>query len=341
MNRVDRLLALILFLQSRRVATAEDMARHFGLSVRTIYRDLAALGEAGVPIAAEAGVGYALVKGYHLPPVSFTPEEASALVTGGMLVEQLADPSLRTQIHAALLKIRATLPRDLQDRMARLDRGMTTLARAPEPPQADLSLLQQALAQRRVVTFTYECAARPGFTTRAVEPMALIHYLARWHLIAWCRTRSDYRDFRTDRMRDVTALRETFAPRDDFDLTEHLRATTPAPDLRARIKFARLSADRAKREWWLGIVDEQPEDDGIVLTLATPGFDYLVGWLLSFGRAATVLAPDPLRALLVQAAQDAAAHHAVIPPVVTPPAAAPPAAAPPAAAPPAAAPPAA
>ena len=81
MNRVDRLLALILYLQSRRVVTAEEMAQHFELSIRTIYRDLAALGEAGVPIAAEAGVGYTLMKGYNLPPVNFSAEEASALVT--------------------------------------------------------------------------------------------------------------------------------------------------------------------------------------------------------------------------------------------------------------------
>jgi predicted DNA-binding transcriptional regulator YafY len=101
MNRVDRLLALILFLQSKRLTTAEEMARHFELSVRTIYRDLSALGEAGVPIAAEAGVGYTLMKGY---PVNFTAEEASALVTGGMLVEQFTDASLKAQMHSALLK---------------------------------------------------------------------------------------------------------------------------------------------------------------------------------------------------------------------------------------------
>src|SRR5688572_17067062 len=128
MNRVDRLLALILHLQSRRVTTAEHLAEHFGLSVRTIYRDLAALGEAGVPIVAEAGVGYGLLRGYHLPPVNLTPEEASAVVTGGMLVEQFADASVRAQMHSALLKVRAILPRDHQERVARLERSLATLA---------------------------------------------------------------------------------------------------------------------------------------------------------------------------------------------------------------------
>src|SRR6266446_6599977 len=95
MNRVDRLMAMVVQLQSRRVVRAEDIAAHFEISVRTVYRDLAALGEAGIPIVAEAGVGYSLVKGYHLPPVMFTAEEASALFLGGKLVEYLTDASSR------------------------------------------------------------------------------------------------------------------------------------------------------------------------------------------------------------------------------------------------------
>src|SRR6202161_1452391 len=130
MNRVDRLLALILYLQYTRVVTAEEMAQHFGLTIRPIYRDLAALGEAGVPIAAEAGVGYTLMKGYNLPPVNFTAEEASALVTAAMLVQQFTDESIRAQMSSALLKVRAILPRDRQEQIARLESGLATTSHA-------------------------------------------------------------------------------------------------------------------------------------------------------------------------------------------------------------------
>ncbi len=309
MNRVDRLLALILFLQSKRVVTAGELARQFELSVRTIYRDLAALGEAGVPIVAEAGVGYALMKGYHLPPVNFTAEEAGALVTGGLLAGQFADASVKTQMRSALAKVRAVLPRDHQDRLARLERGMAVTAHGEAPRQADLSLLQQALAEQRVLRFHYQGAGQTETTARTVEPLGLIHYLERWHLIGWCRTRKDYRDFRTDRMSAVTALRETFAPRQNFSVADYIR-TMPQPALRARVKFTPLSADRAKREWWLGIVDELRTRDGVILTLAAVNWDGLVSWLLSYGRSATVIAPDNLRKLLVNAARDAATHHA-------------------------------
>jgi predicted DNA-binding transcriptional regulator YafY len=308
MNRVDRLLALILFLQSRRVTTAEQLAEHFELSVCTIYRDLAALGEAGVPIVAEAGVGYALMRGYHLPPVNFTAEEAIALVTGGILIDQFADASVKARMHSALLKVRAILPRDNQERVARLEGGLATTANVKSPPQANLTLLQNALAHRRILHFRYQALGKTNATVRTAEPLGLVRYLERWHLIAWCRRCGDYRDFRTDRMSDVTLLHETFTPPEDFSLAKYIRAM-PAPKLRARVLFTPLAADRAKREWWLGVLDEKQAAAGHVLTLAAVEWERLVGWLLSFGREAVVLAPASLRKLLVEAAEQAVMHH--------------------------------
>src|SRR5688572_3660298 len=129
MNRVDRLMAMVVHLQGRRLVRAEDLANHFEISVRTVYRDIAALGEAGIPIAGEAGVGYSLVKGYHLPPVMFTSEEASALSIGSKLVDHLTDASLRKEMNSAVLKIRSVLPRDRQDYLDRLERSTIVVSR--------------------------------------------------------------------------------------------------------------------------------------------------------------------------------------------------------------------
>jgi predicted DNA-binding transcriptional regulator YafY len=159
------------------------------------------------------------------------------------------------------------------------------------------------------LSFSYQSAGKNAATERIAEPCGLIHYLERWHLIAWCRASRDYRDFRTDRMTDVTVLRETFTPREDFSVERYIRAM-PTPTLRAKVQFTPLAADRAKREWWLGVVDEARDSDGIVLTLATVEWESLVRWLLSFEREATVLAPESLRKSLVTAAENAAAHHA-------------------------------
>jgi predicted DNA-binding transcriptional regulator YafY len=226
-----------------------------------------------------------------------------------MLVGQFADDSLKAQMGSALKKVRAILPRDHQDRVDRLERSMATTANVKSPVQAALSLLQQALAARRVLQFHYQGAGQAEAIQRTVEPQGLVHYLERWHLIAWCRDRNDYRDFRTDRMTRVAMLRETFEPRPRFSVADYIRSL-PQPTMRARVKFTALSADRARREWWLGIVAEQPASNGVVLTLATVDWEHLVNWLLSFGTTATVIAPDDLRSRLVAAARVAISHHA-------------------------------
>ncbi|GAB7080200.1 helix-turn-helix transcriptional regulator [Megalodesulfovibrio paquesii] len=310
MHRLDRLLALILYLQSRRAATAEDMARHFGLSVRTIYRDMRALGEAGVPLAAEAGVGYALVKGYHLPPVNFTAAEAGALATSRMLLQRAADPTLLAHMDAALMKIDAVLSPASRLQLERLLHGLGTAAALPSPPQADLALLQQALAQRQVLRFLYQGYGKTTASVRTVEPHGLLFYLDRWHLIAWCRERQAYRDFRTDRMRNLELLDERFPPREGFSSLAYIRDQMPAPALRAVVRFSAASTDRARREWWLGIEGEHPASaDHMDLVLKAVDWDQLAAWLLSFGPGATVLDPPQLRQRIIAHAEAAAAHH--------------------------------
>jgi predicted DNA-binding transcriptional regulator YafY len=320
MNRVDRLLALILHLQSRRVVTAEELAGHFELSVRTVYRDLNALGEAGVPIVAEAGVGYSLLRGYHLPPVMFTAAEAAALATGGVLVAEMTDASVSGSMQSALRKIRAVLPREEQDRIERIGSGTLLLEPKPKTPDAPhrvpLMEIQDALARRRVIRLAYRAGSSREHTQRDVEPLGLAHYLQHWHLIAWCRLRQDFRDFRTDRIESATVLTETFAPRENFDLQDHvLRMEDREPGVTIRIRIGDRGANRVRREWSLGLVTEEPTPDGVVFTLTAGRLEWFVNWLLSFGPWVTVLDPPGLRDQIVAAAEAAAAHHRGPPPV--------------------------
>ena len=313
MNRIDRLVAIVLFLQGRRVSRAEDIAGHFEISLRTVYRDIAALGEAGVPILGEAGVGYSLFKGYHLPPVTFTPEEASALATGGVLVERWTDPSLAGPMRSALLKIRAVLSREQQERVARVE-GATLFQGGGEDVRgettAQLLQIQAALAERRVLRLLYRSGSKGEVTRRDVEPLGLVHYLQHWHLIAWCRLRGDYRDFRLDRVESLAVDSGTFLPRETFDLRTHLQqVTSPDATVQIQVLFRNGVARRARREWSLGVVSEEPTPEGAVLTLSAAVLDWFVGWLLSFGADAVVLSPEELRLKLVAAAEAAAQHH--------------------------------
>ena len=313
MNRTDRLVALVMMLQSRRVTTAAEMARHFEITERTVYRDIAALGESGVPIVGEPGVGYSLMRGYHLPPVMFSSDEAFALITGGLLTERMTDGSMRSAIRSAVGKVTAVLPVALQGRTERLRKTIIVGGRSPALGAVPLSTVQQALAEGRVLKLQYRGAARGEATERIAEPLGLVFYLEHWHLIAWCRLREDVRDFRVDRIIKCDTLPDTIPPRPDFDLSNHLsRCMTEERGEFAVVEVPALSIESVRRYWGPTIVEEQTLGARVRVRFAfrADGLDYVARWLLGMGTDAEILSPASLKDKVVALALATVKHHA-------------------------------
>lgn len=298
------------------MARAAEMAAHFGVTERTIYRDLAALGEAGVPIAGEAGIGYSLLKGYHLPPVMFTSEEATALFVGGAFVRQFTDPSFHVPMVQALEKLRAVLPREAQDQVERLVRGIAVVAPGQVPGEASggeprLLPVQQGVMQRRVLRLVYRGPGRAGDTEREAEPLGVAYFGGAWYLVAWCRWRRALRHFRVDRILRLELRAERFAPRPDFDLARHLREEGARRDARpARVWFARAAVERARAQSYATLVEERVRARGSEFSLYALSHDWLARWLLSFGSDAEALAPRELRDRVRAEAATVARRHA-------------------------------
>jgi predicted DNA-binding transcriptional regulator YafY len=309
-NRIDRLVAILIYMEGRRVTRAEDIADEFATSIRTVYRDIAALAEAGVPIVGEAGVGYSIMRGYHLPPVHFTTEEATALVTAGMLMDRFADSSLMSSMASALGKIRAVLPPDRQDHVARLERRMSLRSTRQQNQPANLFLIQKALADRTVLRISYRGSGAAEPLRREVEPLGLTYYGDRWHLIAWCRVRQDYRDFRTDRIQAIGSSSEQFGPHEDFSLNDFLRRwEDTAPSVTGSIRVDPFAAERLRKEAPFKIIREERDEKGITFAIEGGKWDWYLGWLLSFGNRLVVVEPENLRTLLFETAQATANHH--------------------------------
>jgi predicted DNA-binding transcriptional regulator YafY len=306
---------MVMHLQGRRLVRAEDMAAHFEVSIRTIYRDIAALGEAGVPIAGEAGVGYSLVRSYHLPPVMLTADEAAALFVGAEMVRQFTDASVTEPMNAALDKLRAVLPRDRQEHVERLARQTLVMRRpgsvATDPAaQPWLLLVQRSVAQRRVLRLKYR-GARFDETQREVEPLGVVFYGGAWYLVAWCRLRQDFRHFRTDRMQRVELLAESFPAREDFSLAEHLQQQMSRQEtVHARVWFSKRVQERARAESYATLVEERQRDEGAEFSLYTYCHEWLARWLLSFGVDAEALEPPELRELVRAQAETVLSRHA-------------------------------
>ncbi|MEM7600473.1 MAG: YafY family protein, partial [Verrucomicrobiota bacterium] len=263
MNRIDRLTAMILMLQGRRVVTAEQIAEYFEISVRTVYRDIAALGEAGVPIIAEAGVGYALMKGYHMPPVMFTEAEAAALLTSSELAEKFGDDSLKKTMRSAMLKVQAALPEERRDYLGRLESAVNVMGpESGEGKDCRLLLLQEAVVRRRCLKLEYNTGGRNELSKRVVEPLGVTYYGRHWHLVAWCRMRTDFRDFRLDRISICEVLPEIFTGHEDFSFMDFLHDEIKDLELiPVTLVFENRSLDRALAEMPAQMVSRQALDD--------------------------------------------------------------------------------
>ncbi|MCP4808761.1 MAG: YafY family transcriptional regulator [Proteobacteria bacterium] len=206
MKKSERLFRLVELLRSRRVVTGAELARELGTSQRTLYRDIQALRDAGVPIQGEAGVGYAMEKGFELPPVHFDDSELSALALGLRIVQTWSDPELQGAARTALSKITAQLPTPLSQAM--LDTPLYAPDMFARPP-ANMVTLRKAIRGKRKLSFHYE--TREGeLTDRIVRPLGLYFWGRTWSLASWCELREDFRSFRPDRMEQLEVLEATF-----------------------------------------------------------------------------------------------------------------------------------
>lgn len=218
MKRLNRLVSLALLLSARRRLTAEEAARHYGISVRTVYRDLAALEDAGFPLTGTPGDGYTLAEGAQLKGLAVTPDEAEALVLAARVLQRDADDTLAATLQGAVAKLESTLSMDARRRLKthRATVRVSGGARKVGP----LSLLLDAINHRRVLHLVYDGIGRGETTERDVEPLGLLRFTDSWMMPAWCRLRGDVRIFRSDRVRRATPTGETFAEREGFTMED-------------------------------------------------------------------------------------------------------------------------
>jgi len=213
-KRLSRLSAITTQLQTKSLVTATELAERFSVSVRTIYRDIRALESSGVPIYTDEGKGYRLVEGYRLPPIMFTENEANALVMVEQLVLHNKDASLVKYYSDAIDKIKASLNSDNKAKVNLLsERTQFSQMKTLEKNSDHLSILQQALTNFFLVDIAYKDESAQ-LTKRRIEPFALLNTRNSWILVAWCRLRQDFRNFRLDRIQTYDLLTETFTPHD-------------------------------------------------------------------------------------------------------------------------------
>jgi predicted DNA-binding transcriptional regulator YafY len=334
MNRTDRLLAIILELQGKGRQRAEDLAATFETSKRTIYRDILALGEAGVPIVSIPGRGYSLMKGYFLPPLSFTTDEATMLVLGSDLMAQSFDAQYRSAALSASRKIEGVLPEKLRDEVHYLQDSIRFVATNVTGLPGETEKLQQlrrAILQRSTIRFCYftrhpsptaAAESYPGITTnhhaspaptapvqstREADPYGLVHYFNAWHVIAYCHLRQDIRNFRLDRIDDLVLLPKTFQRPANFKMGESQSGQRRRMLVRVLFDPEVVRWVRESRSFFISSEEETP--GGLLVTLKPHQESEILQWLLSWGRHVRVLEPETLRQQFTEEAQGMLRNH--------------------------------
>src|SRR5678815_3741290 len=190
MNRIDRVTAILIQLQSKKIVKAQDIADRFKISLRTVYRDVKTLEEAGIPVIGEAGVGYSIMEGYRLPPVMFTKEEATAFLTAEKIIEKFTDASTEASYKSAMFKVRAVLRSADKDLLENMEEHIQVI-RNVLPFNADtardrLQPFLKSIAEQKVVHISYTAFHTDETTQRDIEPVGIFYASGYWHALAYC-----------------------------------------------------------------------------------------------------------------------------------------------------------
>ncbi len=300
MNRFDRITAILISLQTRRVITAQQLSERFDISIRTVYRDIRTLEEAGVPIISEAGVGYSLMDGYRLPPVMFTPQEALSFVASEKLMQKFTDQSIGGHYRSAMEKIKSVLRNAEKDMIDKLEKNVQINpqhAAINESLPTTLDILFRSIATQKIVRMHYQAFFSDEPIWREIEPIGVFHENQYWYVIGYCLKRRAYRQFRADRMKDIS-LTEVAHTRKHRSLDE-IRELNRAEHVKTKVV---IEIDKAtfkyikERSYYFGLETEVFNGNRVTLTFWTDELELgFARWLLMFGDKVKIIEPERLQ----------------------------------------------
>lgn len=314
-NTATRLITLIMLLQRRSNQKAQALAAELGVSTRTLHRYIGMLEEMGIPVLSARGPqgGFSLMRGYKMPPLMFTPQEAVALYLGTSLVREMWGDLYRDAAQGALAKLDNVLPDEQQQEIAWARETMVATGMqfyGNDGMATHLSHIRRAIQMKRKIGMAYRSRNQPRPSQRVVAPYALVYRWGWWYVVGHCNLRDAVRSFRIDRITDLALLDESFEVPPTFDVHQFLATELQSqPQITVRLRFLPAAAHVAEdgRFMWQNM-DEQP-DGSMVVSFETPNLDWALSMVLGYGGGVVVLAPVELRQKVAEEARIIAAHY--------------------------------
>lgn len=304
-KRFDRIVAILIQLQSKKIVKAHELAERFDVSLRTIYRDIRTLEASGVPIYSEAGTGYSLMEGYRLPPVMFTREEAGSFIAAEKLMQKFTDKELRNHYASATFKLKAVLKNTDKDWIDTIESKVVMQPAANlfnEKTPNVLAALFKSIAEKTQVILFYQAATSEKVTERIIEPVGIFHDNNNWYTLGYCHLRTEYRQFRTDRIHDIKTTDKKFK-QEHQPLETYLSINKEKQDkTKVRILVDKKVAqylDYDKKHY--GFISQKTVGNKMEMLFMTQNIDeYFPRWFMMFGDYATILEPESLKTKVLE-----------------------------------------
>lgn len=299
MNRLERISAILVKLQSRPVVTAREIADQFGISLRTVYRDIRSLEESGIPVSGEAGLGYSLVDGFKLPPLMFTTEEALSFLMAEKLISYQTDGETYEVFRSGMDKIRAVLKTAEKDILHTFDKYILISGSEHTHPLVPANVLQpllRSLMEKKQLHIEYRAGYNYETTSRTIETQGIFFMSGLWYVLAWCKLRKDYRTFHLGRILTIIPSAQHFEK--EHPALEKLVKTIYYNDTEFEIKL-RVHRDVARdtevSKYKYGLYEEIADNDYFIQKYQTWSLERFGRWFLSFADRAEIIEPCELK----------------------------------------------
>lgn len=299
MNRIDRLSAILIMLQSSPSVRMKQITNRFDITPRTVYRDIKALEEAGVPIAGDSRTGFSLVEGFKLPPLMFTEKEAFAFLAAEKLVDRFSDAGLKEGYKSGIDKIKSVMRLAEIKAMDNFTDNVSTLDLRFKNPADSQNILQHLMSEifkRKKVQISYFSYSRQEASIRKVDPIGIFFSMSHWYLIAFCNTKKDYRTFRVNRIQEIINTDKDFEQ-------EHPPLSSLLKSLKDKDSLQEVIIEVSKNDlsfiddskYYQGLIAEKDKEDKVELHFMIFSIDRFARWYLSYIDIAKIISPNSLK----------------------------------------------
>lgn len=311
LKKLDRVTAILTQLQSKSVVRAQDLAEKFDVSIRTIYRDVKTLENAGIPIVGEAGNGYSLMDGYKLPPIMFTKEEVLSFITAEKLMQKFSHQSLGNHYQTAMEKVRSVLRHSDKNLIQNIEKQIDVFNfhthQAEDSLKNVIPIILESIAEKTQLNIEYQ-TVDSKISNRTIEAVGIFFEFNFWYIMAYCTLRNDFRQFRVDRILKIYKTQTPFLQ--EYGQIADYRKSHGNKVKAKLLVDKKIMAHLVNSKKYYGLIEEVETDQGVELTFETEWInDGFPRWVITFADYATVLEPESLRTRLKELLTNMMGRH--------------------------------